>query len=143
MSVSGAQAPSSHAHVSPEFIAAHTPAESSQSTAVMVDGILRPELSSLSGLPAGVYVGDITNAPSQLLELLVSSRMLSCSAALFVHRLAVCYHACCLVCARVYVCCHTLLSFNLIESVRDIHAYTSTHLIGSYACYSSKTKNYV
>ncbi|MEW5299613.1 MAG: hypothetical protein WDW36_002609 [Sanguina aurantia] len=70
-------APSSHAHVSPEFIAAHTPAESSQSTAVMVDGVLRPELSSLGGLPAGVYVGDITSAPAQLLEVLdqqVSSR---------------------------------------------------------------------
>lgn len=75
------QAPSIHAHVSQEFIAAHTPAEASQSIAVMVDGVLRPELSSLGGLPEGVYVGSITGAPTQLLELLV--RGLACEFSLF------------------------------------------------------------
>ncbi|KAG1680407.1 hypothetical protein FOA52_015498 [Chlamydomonas sp. UWO 241] len=34
--------------------------------AVVVDGVLRPELSHLSGVPAGVYVGPLSGAPAAL-----------------------------------------------------------------------------
>ncbi|KAI8464572.1 MAG: iron-sulfur cluster assembly protein [Monoraphidium minutum] len=42
--------------------------EAQGSTLVLVDGRLRPELSDLSALPAGVYVGPATGAPAEVLQ---------------------------------------------------------------------------
>jgi hypothetical protein len=39
---------------------------------VVVNGALRPELSDLSGLPEGVYVGGIQGAPEAVASKLVS-----------------------------------------------------------------------
>ncbi|KAF8065543.1 IDA4 [Scenedesmus sp. PABB004] len=44
--------------------------EAAGSTAVLVNGALRPELSDLSALPAGAYVGGAAGAPAEALALL-------------------------------------------------------------------------
>jgi Fe-S cluster assembly protein SufD len=43
------------------------------STVVLVNGAFRPDLSSISGLPAGVYIGSIAQAPKEAADLIVST----------------------------------------------------------------------
>lgn len=50
---------------------AHIFEEASSSTAVVVDGVFRPELSRLGGLPKGVYVGGVAGAPAHAAQMLV------------------------------------------------------------------------
>jgi Fe-S cluster assembly protein SufD len=51
--------------------------EGAGSVAVLVDGRLRPELSDLSALPAGVYVGGAAGAPADVLQRLVGAPLLT------------------------------------------------------------------
>lgn len=53
-----------NADISQEFVAAHHLPEA-KNCAVVVNGVLRPELSSLTNLPEGVYVGSIQGAPAE------------------------------------------------------------------------------
>lgn len=46
--------------------------EAAGSSVVLVDGIFRPELSDISALPSGTYVGGSAGAPSEVLQQLVS-----------------------------------------------------------------------
>lgn len=47
--------------------------EAAGSRVVLVNGVFRPDLSDLSALPAGAYVGSCTGAPAEALQQLVSS----------------------------------------------------------------------
>lgn len=52
----------------------HPLQEASASQLVIIDGVASLELSNLSSMPDGVYVGGIQNAPSQV----VSHQLVSC-----------------------------------------------------------------
>jgi Fe-S cluster assembly protein SufD len=49
-------------------------AEAAGSRVVMVNGLFRPELSDLAGLPQGVYVGGSAGAPGDVLQQLVGAQ---------------------------------------------------------------------
>lgn len=69
-----AQAAPQHAAVGAERLAEHVFPEAANSLAVIVDGVLRPELSRLSGMQAsGVYIGGLTGASAAALESMVRS----------------------------------------------------------------------
>lgn len=57
-----------------EAVGQHPLDAATSSRLVIVDGVASPELSSLSSMPDGVYVGGIENAPSQA----VSQQLVSC-----------------------------------------------------------------
>lgn len=50
--------------------------EAAGSTVVLVNGVFRPELSDLSELPKGSYVGGSAGAPAEVLQQLVSGGLL-------------------------------------------------------------------
>lgn len=68
-----AQPAAAGAAVPSELLAAHE-LPGAAARLVVVDGVLRPELSSgLSGLPAGTYVGPLAGAPEAVKQKLVSA----------------------------------------------------------------------
>ncbi len=48
-----------------EAVGQHPLDAATSSRLVIVDGVVSPELSSMSSMPDGVYIGGIENAPSQ------------------------------------------------------------------------------
>ena len=66
------QASSGSAPISAQVVSERFPLpEAAHTRLVIVNGTLRPELSDLSGLPDGVYVGGIQGAPATAAKLLV------------------------------------------------------------------------
>lgn len=61
------------AHVDSSFVSDLALKGAEGSTVVLVNGAFRPDLSSISGLPAGVYIGSIAQAPKEAADLIVST----------------------------------------------------------------------
>jgi hypothetical protein len=61
------------AHVDSSFVSDLALKGAEGSTVVLVNGAFRPDLSSISGLPAGVYIGGIAQAPKEAADLIVSN----------------------------------------------------------------------
>lgn len=67
------QAAAGDAAVSEELLQQCAIPEAANSTVVLVNGSLRADLSKMSGVPAGVYIGSIAGAPAEAVAQLVSA----------------------------------------------------------------------
>lgn len=65
------------AQVDSDFIDSLLFSEVANSTVVVVNGVFRPDLSRLSGIPEGVHIGGIRQAPANAIRQLVSSHVRS------------------------------------------------------------------
>lgn len=59
--------------MSAEMVSAHVFPEAASSYVTLVNGVMRPELSQLSGLPKGTYVGSLQGAPTEVAAKLVGA----------------------------------------------------------------------
>lgn len=65
------QAGDASAAISADLLSGLLLSESASSVAVLVNGVLRADLSRLSGLPKGVYVGGLKGAPAAVVAKMV------------------------------------------------------------------------